>query len=278
MDNKLLLLIVDGVPWHNFRRYFGNLEAWVEAGEARVWKSRSCLPSISGPCYATIHTGVDPVVHGCTSNNDVTRLDLPDIFSEVRKAGGVTASVTHSFWSEFFNRAPFVAARDIEYDEPDSTSINHGRFHTMTGAGANNKMSPSDYDLFATISNLIDRFGVNYCIYHSCTLDNAGHQFGHDCSAMDSACNTLDAQLAPFIKEWRSGGYEIIVTADHGQSQRGHHGGAGEDQQDTALYYFGPAQGPDSDALLTISQIAPTVLSRLGVPIPPTMTKGSFLV
>ena len=36
MDRKLLLIVLDGVPWRNFRRLFGNLEGWVESGEARV--------------------------------------------------------------------------------------------------------------------------------------------------------------------------------------------------------------------------------------------------
>jgi predicted AlkP superfamily pyrophosphatase or phosphodiesterase len=60
MDRKLLMIIVDGVPYANFRRYFGALEGWVATGQARVWKMRATLPSMSGPCYATIHTGVPP--------------------------------------------------------------------------------------------------------------------------------------------------------------------------------------------------------------------------
>ena len=56
MDNKLLLIILDGVPWRNWRRLFGNLEGWVASGEARVWKHRAVLPSISASCYASIHT------------------------------------------------------------------------------------------------------------------------------------------------------------------------------------------------------------------------------
>lgn len=277
MQNKLLLLIIDGVPLRNWRRLFGNLEGWVEAGEAQVWKIRAPLPSISASCYASIHTGVTPTVHGCTGNSDVSRLELPDIFSQTRKAGGVTGAVTHSFWSQFFNRDPFDPVRDIEYDEPESNSINHGRFHTMTGAWSANQTTPCDADLFATLTMLTERFGLNYGVLHTCTLDSMGHRFKHACEEMDGACFVMDTQLAPFIKRWRKAGYEIIVTADHGQSDRGHHGGRGEDQQDTALYYFGPAKGPNADTLLQITQIAPTVLSRLGVPVPETMKEGSFL-
>ena len=277
MENKLLLLIIDGVPWRNWRSLFGNLEAWVDNGEARVWKIRAPLPSTSASCYASIHTGVVPAVHGATGNDNVFRLPLPDIFSEVRKVGGVTGAVTHSFWSEFFNRAPFDPVRDIEYDEPESDSINHGRFHSMTGYGHANQMTPCDADLFATLTMLTRRYNLDYGILHCCTLDSMGHRFKHECEEMDHACFVLDAQLAPYIRRWREAGYEVIVTADHGQSMRGHHGGRGEDQQDTALYYFGDAEGPDPDTVLNLTQIAPTVLTRLGVPVPDTMKETGFL-
>ena len=211
MDGKLLLIILDGVPYRNWRRLFGNLEGWVATGEARVWKIRAVLPSISASCYASIHTGVPPQVHGCTGNGNVFRLTQPDVFSEVRRAGGVTGAVAHSFWSQFFNRHPFDLVRDIEYDEPESATINHGRFHTMTAYGHDNQMTPCDVDLFATLSSLCARFGLDYGMLHTCTLDSMGHRFFHDCAEMDHACAVMDEMLAPFIHRWRAAGYEIIV-------------------------------------------------------------------
>jgi predicted AlkP superfamily pyrophosphatase or phosphodiesterase len=277
MNGKLLLIILDGVPWRNWRRLFGNLEGWVDSGEARVWKLRSVLPSISASCYASIHTGVAPAEHGCTGNGNVFRLSHPEVFSQVRQAGGVTGAVAHSFWSSFFNRHPFDLVRDIEYDEPESETINHGRFHTMTGYGLINQMTPSDVDLFATLTNLCQRFGLSYGMLHTCTLDSMGHRFFHDCQEMDNACAMMDEMLAPFIHQWRAMGYEIIVTADHGQDERGHHGGRSPLQQEAALYYFGPAKGPAEDQVIDQLQLAPTILSRLGAPIAGTMKAGSFL-
>lgn len=281
MKRKLLVLIIDGVPWRNWSRLFGNLEGWVASGEARRWQMRSVLPSTSASCYASIHSGVSPQIHGVTGNDTIFRLATPDVFSEVRKQGGITGAVTHSFWSEFFNRAPFEALRDIEYDEPDSTSINHGRFHTMSGYGHANQMTPSDADLFASLGMLVNRFGIDYGILHSCTLDSMGHRYGHDCHEMDYACFQLDAQLAPFINSWRAQGYEIIVTADHGQDARGHHGGNDPLQQDFALYYFGDAQEAGQEVgqevVLSQLQMAPTILSLLGVPIPKEMQAQPFL-
>ncbi len=272
-----MLIILDGVPWRDWRRLFGNLEGWVAAGEAQRWRMRSVLPSISAACYASIHTGVAPQVHGCTGNGNVFRLRQPDIFGQVRRAGGVTGAVAHSFWSEFFNRAPFDLTRDIEYDEPDSATINHGRFHTMTGYNAENQMTPSDVDLFATLTMLATRFSLDYGLLHTCTLDSMGHRFGHDCTAFEHACSVMEEMLAPFIIRWRQMGYEVIVTADHGQTARGHHGGHEPEQQDFALYYFGPAKGPAPDTLLDQLALAPTILSRLGAPIPNSMTAPVFL-
>jgi predicted AlkP superfamily pyrophosphatase or phosphodiesterase len=277
VDKNLLLILLDGVPYRNFRRLFGNLEGWVDSGAARVWKHRSVVPSISASCYASIHTGLAPASHGCTGNSNVFRLDCPDVFSAVRSAGGTTGAVTHSFWSELFNRHPFDLVRDIEYDEPESMTINHGRFHTMSGYGLINQMTPSDIDLFATLTRLAERFRLNYGLLHTCTLDSMGHRFHHDCHEMDDACFKMDEMIAHFIPRWLDAGYEVIVTADHGQDERGHHGGRDPLQQETALYYFGPAKGPDPATVMDQLQLAPTVLHRLGATVPETMRAKPFL-
>ncbi|MDH6233661.1 putative AlkP superfamily pyrophosphatase or phosphodiesterase [Mesorhizobium soli] len=276
LKNKLLLIILDGVPYRNWRRLFGNLEGWVQSGDARVWKMRSVLPSTSACCYASIHTGVSPQVHGILSNENRFRVEQPDLFSEISRAGGKTGAVTHSYWSEFFNRYPFDLVEDMEYDEPGGP-ITHGRFHTMTGYNHKNQMTPSDVDLFATLTMLTKRHGIDYGILHTCTLDSMGHRYGHDCIEMDHACYAMDGMLAAFLPKWLEAGFEVMVTADHGQTDRGHHGGREDDQQDFALYYFGRGDGPQADALLDQLQLAPTVLSRLGVEIPDSMRAKPFL-
>jgi predicted AlkP superfamily pyrophosphatase or phosphodiesterase len=276
LKSKLLLIILDGVPYRNWRRLMGNLEGWVQSGEAQVWKMRSVLPSTSACCYASIHTGVTPQVHGILSNENRFRVAQPDLFSEISKAGGKTGAVTHSYWSEFFRSYPFDLVEDMEYDEPGGP-ITHGRFHTMTGYNARNQMTPSDVDLFATLTMLTKRHGIDYGILHTCTLDSMGHRYGHDCHEMDHAVYAMDGMLAAFLPGWIDAGYEVIVTADHGQTDRGHHGGHDDEMQDFALYYFGPGKGPKGDILLDQLQLAPTVLSRLGVEVPSTMKAKVFL-
>lgn len=276
MKKKLLLIILDGQPWRNARRLNGNLEGWVQSGAARVWRMRSVLPSTSASCYASMHTGVSPQEHGVYTNETLFRVPFPDIFGQVKADGGKTGAVTHSFWSIFFNRAPWDFVRDIEYDDPDGP-ITHGRFHTMTGYDGQNQMTPSDADLFATLTMLTKRHGIDYGILHTCTLDSMGHRFGQDCVEMDDACATIDGMLAHFLPGWLKDGYEVFVTADHGQSDRGHHGGRSEDQQDVALYWFGGGKGPTDDVVLDQLALAPTILTRMGAKVPGTMKAAPFL-
>ena len=147
----------------------------------------------------------------------------------------------------------------------------------MTGYNSRNQMTPSDVDLFATLTMLTRRHAIDYGILHTCTLDSMGHRFGHDCHEMDHAVYAMDGMLAAFLPGWRQAGYEVIVTADHGQTDRGHHGGHDDEMQDFALYYFGEGKGPEADTLLDQLQLAPTVLKRLGVAVPETMKAKPFL-
>ena len=52
MTQKLLLIILDGVPYRNWVRLFGNLEGWVQSGDAQRFKMSSVLPIKSESCYA----------------------------------------------------------------------------------------------------------------------------------------------------------------------------------------------------------------------------------
>ena len=93
----------------------------------------------------------------------------------------------------------------------------------------------------------------------------------HECLAI-----LTTPMLAPFLQRWRDQGYEVIVTADHGQDERGHHGGTGELQQDAAFYYFGDSDMPAKDVVLDQLALAPSILTRLGVPVPATMKAKPF--
>lgn len=273
---KVILVVLDGLGYSYSRCLLGNVEGWVANGDARVWRMKSVLPSTSGPCYASIHTGLVPQVHGIRTNADSFRVDQPDIFSEATRAGLGTAAVAHSYFSDYFQRSPFDPLSDLEVDD-ENLPIQHGRFYTMEGGIDGNLAVPSDADLFAQVTILMNRHDPDYILLHSSSPDSVGHAFGSDSIQMDQCAYVLDGVISRFLPMWSERGYEVLITADHGQSARGHHGGTQDIMRDVALYYFGDGDGPDEDMVLDQCAIAPTVLGRLGVDAPPTMHVAPFL-
>jgi predicted AlkP superfamily pyrophosphatase or phosphodiesterase len=269
--SKVILVILDGLGYAKARSYLGNVEGWVAAGEAQVAEMRSVVPSVSGPCYVSIHTGLQPQEHGVLTNYDhLTRVERPDIFSAARKAGRTTGAAAHSFFSIFFQRAPFDPVRDIEVDD-ETLPIQRGRFYTMKSAHAGNLAIPDDRDLFAQVTIMAERHASDYILVHTCSPDSVGHAYGQDSIHLDKQLYLLDAALAVYLPRWRKAGHEVIITADHGQTPRGHHGGSTDEMRDVPFYYFGASRVAPEHAALCQTQIAPSVLKLLDVPIPTSM-------
>lgn len=147
----------------------------------------------------------------------------------------------------------------------------------MADAFEANQMSPSVADLFATSTCLCEAKRNDYGLLHTSTLDSMGYRFGHGKREMSNAYYDLDAALAPYVTRWRDLGYEVFVTADHGQDVPGHHGGAGEDQQDVGSYYFGDSELHPEETMLDQLALAPSILTRMGVTAPTGMTAEPFL-
>ena len=274
--NKLILVILDGLGYAQARKLLGNIEGWVASGDAQVWKMLAVLPTTSGPCYASIHTGVPPQQHGVLSNDHLISVAQADIFSAARNAQLGTAAVAHSFFSTYFQREPYDPVRDMEVDDNEAR-IQHARFYSMQGESSGNLAVPSDYDLFAQTTLLAERFSPHYLLNHISSTDSVGHHYGQQSIQMDKNTYIVDAALAHYLPRWRANGYEVMITADHGQSDRGHHGGAEAVMREVPLYYFGDAEGPDTSTVLDQLQIAPTVLKRLQAGVPDSMSAEPFL-
>ena len=106
---KIVLVILDGLGFAQSRRLLGNIEGWVARGDARVWRMQAVLPTTSGPCYASIHTGLLPQDHGILTNQHLFKIDQADIFSAARAADLGTGAVAHSYFSSYFQRHPYDA-------------------------------------------------------------------------------------------------------------------------------------------------------------------------
>jgi predicted AlkP superfamily pyrophosphatase or phosphodiesterase len=257
-----LLVLIDGLGFQTAVNHCGYLEGRVRAGRARRTRLTAELPSMSRPLYETVHTGVEPVVHGITSNDIVRRSTMPNIFSSVREAGGETGAAAFSWFSELYNRAPFDPLRD-GYQTDAAGAIRHGIFYAAE--------ETPDREVIQGASALMHRHAPDYMLLHPMGCDHLGHLHGGASPEYRTNATRVDSLLATFIPTWEELGYRVMVTADHGMNADGYHGGTLDDVRHIPFYDLGadPADAVEADAPQTA--VAPTVLAAMGLPAPETM-------
>lgn len=270
MDRKVMLFVIDGLGYETAVKYCGFLESLVHGGKARRWKMRAVLPTLSLPIYETLHSGTDPHEHGITTNSHRRLSTSRHTFAEVRQAGGRTGAVAHMNFSELYNAAPYDPLRDHEVDD-EARPIQYGRFYDPAYYTKFNLGILSDRDLLTKTTLLMKRFRPNYLLVHSLTCDSVGHAYGGESAQYQAQAGMVDDEIAFFFQHWLDEDYRIFVTADHGMSADGNHGGTTDDVRYVAFYELGHPQPGEAAEIADQRAVAPTVLSRLGLPVPPQM-------
>lgn len=275
MSKKVILVIMDGAGYDAAVTQCGYLEGAVELGQARRWKMITATPTLSGPMYETIHTGLWPHEHGITSNEGMRASERPNLFSLTRAAGKVTAAVAHEYYHRLYVDRAWDRLRSIEHHDAD-TNIQHARFYSMEGYGAMNAVAPAEIDLCAQTTLLAETHAPDYLLLHTCSADTLGHTFGGDSKEYRYQIWMIDNALSRAIPTWREMGYEVMVTADHGMNAERHHGGMEKIMREVPFYYFGEADGPAEGTDLSQLALAATILNRLSV-APAAEMRAGFL-
>src|SRR5512146_368400 len=262
--SKVIFILSDGLRYDTAVENMGYLGHLVEAKRASLYKVRGEIPSMSRPMYETTHTGLTASEHGVVSNLVVRRSNQPNVFQCAVEAGKTTAAAAYCWFSELYNRAPYDPVMDREVDD-DSLLIQHGRFYTED--------EYPDVELFAAAAMLVRRFKPDYLLLHPMGMDYAGESYGSDSAQYRGHAIRQDMWLAPHITEWLQGGYNVLLSGDHGMNVDGHHGGTTPDVREVPLYVIRPGKPGKGDTGEIVSQlqIAPTLLYLLGVSIPDTM-------
>ncbi|MBB3065793.1 alkaline phosphatase family protein [Limibacillus halophilus] len=271
MTSKVMLVVIDGLGFQTAVEHCGFLESLVQAGKARRWKMASVLPSLSVPIYETLHSGVQPHDHGITSNDNVRMTGTDHVFKVARAQGRRTGAVAHFNFSELFNRAPFDPIEDMEVND-ESRCVQYGRFYLQHGKTRFNIGLASEADLLNQASILVHRHAPDYLLLHSSGCDSVGHLYGGESPEYKKQAWATDDQIAQHLHRWQGAGYRVLVTADHGMSAFGHHGGNTDDVRMVAFYDIGHPKGGAAPELADQLSVAPTILDRMGLKIPKAMT------
>jgi predicted AlkP superfamily pyrophosphatase or phosphodiesterase len=256
MTKPVVFVILDGLRYDTARSCLGYMEALVAGGEAQVYEVISQIPSLSRPLYATLLTGRAPIEHGIVSNANIRKLTIPSVFSLAREAGLVTAAAAYHWFSELYNQAPFEVGHRLTQRE--DANIQHGVFYWSDDY-------PGDHT-FADANALIERASPHFVVVHPMNIDDAGHKHGGDSVGYRQAARASSAQLAVFVPLWRSRGYTVIVTSDHGMNADGNHGGPGVSDTHVPLYTIGPdAFTFDPELRVQQTEIAGTLCELLAI-------------
>jgi predicted AlkP superfamily pyrophosphatase or phosphodiesterase len=242
----------------------GYLQHLVEAQKASRYTIIGELPSMSRPMYETLHTGVTSSVHGITNNAINRKSSMPNVFDLAMRQGKTTAAAAYYWYSELYNNTPFDPIRDREVDD-ESLAIQHGRFYMSDPY--------PDVDLFGQAGVLLAKFQPDYLLIHSMGMDYIGEKHGGSSAEYHHQAILQDSIIAYLLPFSLAMGYTVLVTADHGISDGGYHGGTLDERRRVPLYVIRPdEQGiGDTGEVHTQLRIAPTVCKLLGLPIPETM-------
>ncbi len=198
--------------------------------------------TISRPMYTVISTGVEVDRTGARNNDETAPVPVQSIWQVANLAGlNVHAASALPWWDELF---PDTFASYLH--EPDESA-----------------------NLFAQ-ANL-----GQLSVVHPLRVDSAGHKHGSASQEYREAVVLTDAELSAFIETLDFETDLFILTADHGHSASGGHGGPLSDVSQVLTCFAGPGVLASSEASpIDAKTIAPTMSVLMGLPFPKHMRAG----
>lgn len=197
--------------------------------------------SLSRPVYAVLSTGLEQDRTGARGNDDTTPVAAQSIWEVARAAGlGVSVVSEVPWWRELF---PDIFGQYLLAERAEN-------FFRLA--------PPADIRLI-----------------HPLYIDETGHEYGAGSSQYQAAVARADRELSEFLATLDLSRDLVIVTADHGHSLRGGHGG----QQDRVAHVLtchagvGVRHLPDQGELRSTT-IGPSLALLLGLPFPAEMRAG----
>lgn len=230
MNNKIILVVLDGLNYQVARDCMGYLNGLIEQQRATLYKVQSELPSLSRPLYECLLTGVRPVESGIVNNHIVRLSNHDSVFSLAKHQGKVTAAAAYHWVSELYNRAPFDPVRD-RFTNDDNFNIQHGCFYHWDHY--------PDEALFLDGEYLRRTHQPDFLLIHPMNIDDVGHKFGLDSRQYRNCARHADVILSNYVEQWLAAGYQIMVTSDHGMNNDLTHGGILPQERDVPLFVIG---------------------------------------
>lgn len=265
-ERKVLLIGLDGVRVDILNQATTpNLDAMIATG-AFSDQAQTRTPTVSGPGWSSMLTGVWPEKHGVRSNNfqGNNYAQFPDFLTRLESVDPTFSTFAVVDWpplgsedsggpliSDMVDRLVLIDGEEMGYDVADALSLE----------AALNELSDGDPDA-----------AFVYLGY----IDIAGHETNSLADEYRESIETADEQVGRLLdavrhrETFENEEWLVLVATDHGRTDAGGHGGGSE--METTIFFLacGPTVVPGriSEAP-NIVDVAVTALTHLGVTIDP---------
>ena len=252
LARRVLLVVVDAMRADVFdSEPFAAMRAKYPDAVGGVVRTSPISMTTAG--VRSMVTGTYPDLFDVLHNWGNIATPLPSVPAAAHRAGLVTATFGDSIWREMFPDDFVVAPRErhrpgflyqlFAETIPDKDAME--LFHTWSRGG-----------------------GVaDFTVLHLVGLDHAGHRNGVKSGRYAEIVRRTAAHLAAALADVPPN-TTVVITADHGVTDSGGHGGASPRETDVPLFAFGPGLVPGARLSLHQIDLAPTLSCLLGLPIP----------
>jgi hypothetical protein len=236
-----------------------NLDAMIASGySSKTWLYANPLaPTFSGPGWATNLTGVWPDKHGVKSNTWGTTTNItnyPDFLTRLERANSALTTFADASWNPIVDGSagtPLITTVDTRY------------------------AASGDADAAAKAVSTLKSTGPNASFIHFDDVDEAGHAHGAASQQYLDAIAEVDryiGQIRAAVQSrptYSSERWSFIVTADHGHTDAGGHGGSTPAERSAFIIKTGSGITKTTPAVRPKNvDIAADVLATFGVARP----------
>ncbi len=240
--SRVVIVVADGLRIDAFHR-IDYLSRHKQNGAYFILKTGQ--PSLSLPSFAVIATGAWQDVTGVTTNWFEGPVRQDSLFSLASDAGIASAIVGEEGWGKLFGEA---AAK------------------SFTRKWEDDYITFDERTLEKAIEFLSESPGL--LLVHFVETDEAGHDFGGASPEYQKYADHIGTLIERLHRNLPEDAV-LMVTADHGQIDRGGHGGWEEVVTHVPLLMFGKRINPGDYGKAKQTDIAPTAAALAGLPIPP---------
>lgn len=245
LPRRTVIVVFDGL---------GIEEAAAMPALAAVGRRGQCLRtyvgslSVSQPVYAVLSTGLEQDRSGARNNEPpASVLRAENLWAIARQAGLTVSAISEQdWWQRLF---PATAERPAAF--------------------STYQLRPRAENFFAGAAP------ADIMLIHPLYVDEAGHEHGAASAAYRAAVARADQELAGFLRSFDFAGDLLLVTADHGHSLRGGHGGQQPRIANVLTCVAGPGVRRDVEVgRMDATSVAPTLAVLLGLRFPAHMRAG----